>query len=265
MRYFLHIGYDGTNYSGWQRQKSTSNTLQQVIEQELSRVLKSDIVISGCGRTDAGVHASQYVLQVDIEEAQQFDLKFRLNKNLPQDIAIYDIVEVDEHQHCRHHAVGRTYDYFLHWKKDPMLSRFSTFFDYQVLDFRQMKTAVNIIGQATDFKALCKSPDLYEHTRCKVSDCALFINEEQGRMRFSITSNRFLRGMIRITVFFLLKIGTGKLTIDQFERILNQEEIPNFEKKPAPPNGLFLSKIDYPFIEFEDQHQLIKMLRSGLK
>jgi len=207
MRYFLHLGFDGTSYSGWQKQKNTLNTVQEVIEQSLSKVFKKAVSAYGCGRTDAGVHASQYVIQINIDEAPTFDLKYRLNKNLPDGIAVFEIFEVQAGQHCRYDAVARTYDYFIHWEKDPLLIRYSSFYEDLTLDFELMRQATALILATEDFRALCKQPDVYKNTRCQVSHCELFVNEAQGRLRFTITSNRFLRGMIRFCIFFLLKVG----------------------------------------------------------
>ncbi len=264
MRYFIHLGYDGGNYRGWQRQKETSNTVQEVIEQTLSQVFKKNVSAYGCGRTDAGVHASQYVIQINLDEAPLFDLKFRLNKNLPDDITVFEIIEVDINQHCRHDAVARTYDFFLHWNKDPVLFRYSSFYEDLTLDFDLMRKAAALILETRDFKPLCKQPDSYNNTLCQISNCELFVNEEQGRLRFTITGNRFLRGMVRICVFFLMEVGSGKMTITEFAQILNQEKEVN-EKLPAYPNGLFLSKVEYPFLQLNDSHNLIKMLKVGLE
>jgi tRNA pseudouridine38-40 synthase len=264
MRYFIHLGFDGTSYSGWQRQKNTLNTVQEVIEAKLSQIFKKPVTAYGCGRTDAGVHASQYVIQINLDEAPTFDLKFRLNKNLPRAIAVFEIIEVDKYQHCRYDAVARTYDYFIHWTKDPVLYRHSSFYEGLVLDFDAMKTAAALILQTNDFKPLCKQPNLYKNTICHISNSEVFVNEEQGRLRFTITSNRFLRGMIRICIFFLLQIGKGEMTLEEFEAILKQEKH-LAEKPPAFPNGLFLSKIEYPFLELKNSHHLIKMLKVGLE
>jgi len=264
MRYFIHLGYEGTNYSGWQRQTSTANTLQEIIEQTLSLIFKKEIKVWGCGRTDAGVHASQYVIHINLEEAPDFDLKFRLNKNLPDDIAIYEILEATDEQHCRYHAVARTYDYFLHWNKDPHLINYSSLYDDLKLDFDLMHKAVTMILKTEDFRPVCKQPDLYDNTLCKITNCQLFVNEEDGRLRFTITSNRFLRGMIRLCIFFLLKVGTGEISLVQFEKILNQEQELK-QIQPALPNGLFLSKIEYPFLQLKDSNNFIKMLKQGLE
>ena len=263
MRYFIHLGYDGSNYRGWQRQGETHNTVQELIEKTLSRIFKKEVSVYGCGRTDAGVHASQYVIQINLDEAPVFDLKFRLNKSLPDDIAVFEIIEVKENEHCRHGAVERTYDYFIHWEKDPLLFRYSSFYEDLALDFDLMKKAAALILETSDFKPLCKQPNAYKSTLCQISNCELFVNEDQGRLRFTITANRFLRGMVRICVFFLLEVGSGKMTLKQFEAVLNQEE-DLIEKLPAYPNGLFLSRIKYPFLELTDSHKLIKMLKAGL-
>ncbi|MGZ2369425.1 tRNA pseudouridine(38-40) synthase TruA [Ancylomarina sp. YFZ004] len=264
MQYFIHLGFDGSSFSGWQQQKNTQNTIQEVIEQALFRLFKKSISVYGCGRTDAGVHASQYVIHIYLDEAPLFDLKFLLNKNLPTSIAVFEVFEVNEDQHCRYDAVARTYDYFIHWNKNPILFHNSSLYENWVLDFDLMKKAAALILETRDFKALCKQPDLYKNTLCQISNCELFMNEEQGRMRFTITSNRFLRGMIRICIFFLLKVGRGEMTVDEFREILNQEKDYK-EKQPAYPNGLFLSKIEYPFLKLDDSYNLVKMLRVGLE
>ena len=264
MRYFLHIGFDGTNYSGWQRQKGTPNTVQEVMEKCFSRIFKKPISVYGCGRTDAGVHASQYVIQIYLDKTPEFDFKFRANKNLPDDIAIFEIIEVTEDQHVRYGAVSRTYDYFIHLNKDPVLMRYSSFYEDLKLDFGLMKQAAELILKASDFKSLCKQPDSYNNTRCQISKSELFLDEEAGRLRFTITSDRFLRGMVRICVFFLLKVGKGEMTIKEFDEILNQE---NEQEQliPALPNGLFLSGVEYPFLKLKKSHNLIAMLKVGLE
>jgi tRNA pseudouridine38-40 synthase len=264
MRYFIHLGFDGSNYSGWQRQKDTQNTIQEVIEQTLSRLFKKEVSVYGCGRTDAGVHSSQYVIQINLDEAPLFDLKFRLNKNLPDGIAIFEIFEVNEDQNCRYNAVARTYDYFIHWNKNPGLIRYSSLYEDLKLDFNLMRKVAALILVTKDFKPLCKQPDSYNNTLCEISKCELFVNEEQGRLRFSITGNRFLRGMVRICVFYLLEVGSGKMTLDEFKEILNQDKNLK-ENRPALPNGLFLSKVEYPFLELNDSHTLIQMLKLGLE
>jgi tRNA pseudouridine38-40 synthase len=264
MRYFIHLGFDGSNYSGWQKQTNTPNTVQEVVEKTLLQLFKKEVTVFGCGRTDAGVHASQYAIHINLEEAPEFNLKYRLNKNLPDDIAIFEITEVKKDQHCRYDAVERTYDYFIHWKKDPGLIRYSAFYEDLDLDFDLMSKCAALILKTKDFKPLCKQADLYKNTLCQISKCELFVNKEQGRLRFTITSNRFLRGMVRYCVFFLLKVGSGEMTLEEFAKILNQE-IDLKQKQPALPNGLFLTRVTYPFLVLKEKHHLIRMMRMGLE
>lgn len=264
MRYFIHLGFDGTHYSGWQKQDNTRQTVQEVVEQTLAQLLKRPVVAYGCGRTDAGVHASQYVLHIHLEEPPAFDLKYRLNKNLPDDIAVFDVIEVGEDQHARYDAIARTYDYFIHWKKDPFLIRYSNFYEDLTLDVDRMRQAAALILATTDCKPLCKQPDLYENTLCRISRCAVFADEASGRMRFTITSDRFLRGMVRFSVFFLVKVGSGEMSLDEFAAILRQDIVLT-QKQPVLPHGLFLSKVEYPYLVFEERHSLMRMLRAGLE
>lgn len=264
MRYFIHLGYDGSNYSGWQRQKNTRNTIQEIVEQTLSQLFKKVVHVHGCGRTDAGVHASQYVLQIELDEAPAFDLRFRMNKNLPDGIAVFEVIAVGDRQHCQYDAVARTYDYFIHWNKNPVLFRYSSLYEELTLDVDLMRKAAALILENKDFRHLCRQPDSYHNTLCQISNCELFVNEEQGRMRFTITSNRFLRGMIRMCVFLLLEVGKGKMSLDAFKAVLNQEKELK-DKWLAHPDGLFLSSVKYPFLELDESHNIVRMLRVGLE
>ena len=264
MRYFIHLAYNGSNYSGWQRQKNTGKTLQETIEQTLSKLFKQEMYVHGCGRTDAGVHASQYVFQIDLPEALNFDLKFRLNKNLPDGIAVFEVIPVNSNQHCQYGAVARTYDYFIHWHKNPVLLPHSAYYEGLAVNFPLMQEAAALILKTKDFKQLCRQPESYPNTLCEISHCQLFINKQQGRIRFTITSNRFLRGMIRISVFLLLEVGKGNLTLEDFRKILHQEKELKV-KRLAAPNGLFLSSINYPFLELNPYYNSVKMLRQGLE
>lgn len=264
MRYFIHFGFDGSRYSGWQQQKNTSDTIQEVVELTLAKLLKRRVIIHGCGRTDAGVHASQYVAHFDSEGSPEFDLKFRLNKNLPDDIAIFELFEAGEDWHSRYDVTARTYDYFIHWKKDPALIRYSAFYDDVDLNFDLMKKAARLIFKTEDFRPLCKQPNIYKHTLCNITRSELYVNEEEGRMRFSITSNRFLRGMVRFCVHFLLKVGSGEMDLREFEKIIRQEKGLK-QKEPALANGLFLSKVEYPYLRLRDSHQLFNLLKKGLE
>jgi len=253
MRYFFHIGYHGTNYCGWQTHPDGLG-VQQVLETAISRLLKYPVTIVGCGRTDALVHASQFFFHVDVEKEWKFDMFFRLNKILPPDIAVFDIIPMHGLLHARFDAIQRTYDYFIHTYKDPFLSGFSSYYPYRDLDIEKMDKAVALLTKYDDYRAFCKSPDRNEHTICTISLANLFTHESGDKLRFQISANRFLGKMVRIIMGRLLDIGRGKLSVDQFEYYLANKETPAIIT-PAYPQGLYLSKVTYPYLDLQPRSQ----------
>jgi tRNA pseudouridine38-40 synthase len=246
LRYFVHIGYNGQRYNGWQKQPGVLN-VQGVIELALSQILKTPVFVIGCGRTDAHVHASQFFFHMDIGQEWEFDLLFRLNKILPHSIAVFDIIPVEAQRHARFDAVLRSYDYFLHTYKNPFLNGLSSYYLLRDLDFDKMKQAASILPNYKDYRAFCTSPDKYEHTLCNVMSASLQADPNGDKLRFSISSNRFLGKMIRIIMGQLLKIGNGVLSIDEFENYLITNTTPELIT-PAHPEGLYLSKVSYPYL-----------------
>ncbi len=246
-RFFFHIAFKGNQYHGWQKQR-TAEGVQEVIEAVMSKVVKEKINVNGCGRTDAQVHASQYIFHVDLAETYDFDLKFRLNHSLPHDIAIFDIIPVQEKAHARFDATQRTYDYFIHTRKDPFLQGSSALYPHKNLDLKSMKAAVDLLPLYNDYYAFCKSPASFEHTICRVTSAHLWVNKTGENLRFQMSSNRFLTGMIRIIVGRLLEIGTGQMSVDTFEEHLRTKQTPR-NIDPAYPQGLYLSKIVYPYLD----------------
>ncbi|MBT1704503.1 tRNA pseudouridine synthase A [Chryseosolibacter indicus] len=247
MRYFFHIGYNGIAYNGWQKLPQ-ANSIQQIIETTLSKLLKKNITIVGCGRTDAKVHATQFFFHVDIEMPWEFDMLFRINKNLPPDIAVFDVIAMDGLQHARFDAIKRTYDYFIHTYKDPFLNNVSAPYQEKNLNIFKMKEAVSLLTQYDDYRAFCRNFTNHRTTICKISSASLYVDSLGDRLRFNISANRFLSGMIRIIVQRLLHVGTHKLTVDEFEQFLISKEPPKMNE-PAYPQGLFLSKVTYPFLD----------------
>lgn len=247
MRYFVHIGFKGYSYRGWQRQARVV-TVQQVLEETFSKVLKEKITCIGCGRTDAKVHASQYFFHFDFYEDLPKNLQFKLNKVLPDDIAIFDIIPMDGHPHAQFDAVERTYDYFINTKKDPFLHELSALYEGTSLNLEQMKKAVAIIPNYSDYSLFCKTPDRNDSNFCKVTSAKLFVNPQGDRIRFQISANRFIKGMIRIIVMRLIDIGREDLSVDDFEGILSGRIVPS-EITIAHPQGLYLTKVKYPFLD----------------
>ncbi len=256
MRYFLHLAYQGTNYSGWQRQK-TAISVQQVIEDSVTKMLKEKIHIHGCGRTDSGVHASQYFAHVDIKCEIDFDFVERVNHILPKDIGIYELIPVDRHCHAQYDAHFRTYTYYFHLNKIPSKSETSAYYNIQNLDISKIKKALEIIRPTEDFRSLCKNPDLYKHTRCKIEMMNFAELSEKDSFKLEIKADRFLRGMIRYIVGRLIDIGTNRLDIELFASTLAsclEFDFP-FQKK-GYPQGLYLSKVEYPFLARDAKFKL---------
>lgn len=247
MRYFFHIGYRGANYHGWQQNTSVAS-IQQVIEQKISRVLKTPIIINGCGRTDAQVNASQYFFHADIETPCDDVFFFRLNRTLPDDIAVFDIIPMDGLPHARFDAIQRRYDYFIHTYKDPFLNLSSAQFLGLNLNFDTLKQATNVLTKYNDYRPFCTSPNKNAHTICHVSEAKWLIKSDETRLRFQISSNRFLSKMIRIIVGQLINVGKGELSVDAFEDYLTKKQTPKILDL-APPRGLYLSKVTYPYLD----------------
>ena len=258
MRHFFHIAYKGTAYNGWQRHPNVP-TIQQTLETSLSKILKTPVFITGCGRTDAGVHASQYLFHTDLPENWDFDLPERLNANLPDDISIFDCIPVSDTASARFDATERTYDYFIHTYKDPFLSGISSLYTLKNLNLDHIKLALNLLPRYTDYRAFCKSPDRVESTRCEIKSAYLFTEPESGRLRFQFTANRFLSRMVRILIRRLLLIGLGKLTVAEFESYFVNNQ-PQQIIIPAYPEGLYLSHIKYPNLDIPAKSAFFSLL-----
>ncbi len=249
MRYYLHLAYKGTNYSGWQRQKNAL-TIQQIVEEKIGEILKEKTIVIGCGRTDAGVHASQYILHFDTKKEISHNFIFDLNHKLPTDIRVHDIQLIRGNSHAQFDATERQYDYFFHAGTTPILKPFSAFFYAEKIDLEKMEQATKLLEKYSDFEYFCKTPHKHNHTLCNIKSCTIHFSEKENQFHFQIIANRFLRGMIRILVSRIKNIGTGRLTLEEFEAFLQLKQKPKFMNF-APPEGLFLSRIKYDFIDFE--------------
>lgn len=254
LRYFFHCAYKGGSYHGWQRQPDVLG-VQQVLEENLSKVLKRRIICLGCGRTDAGVHASQYFFHIDIAASLPSDLLFILNKLLPNDISIFDIIHVPNAQHAQFGATSRTYDYLIHQTKDPFLQEISAHYNCQDWDFESMQQALDLLPQYEDFRAFCKTPDRHDSTLCDIHSVAMYTYEAGKKVRFQFTAKGFLKGMIRLLVGSLIAIGKGEMSVAEWEDCLKTGVRPRTFKS-AYPQGLYLSKIDYPFLNISPKGHL---------
>lgn len=247
LRYFIHLSYSGQNYRGWQRQP-TVKSVQETIENSLTQILHHPTKIHGCGRTDAGVHARKYIAHLDLENHPTPTLLPRLNKHLPEDIVLHQFIPVSPTAHAQKDAIERTYDYHLHFYKDPFLQPFSAYYDLPDLNLDHMQKAVGIITQTQDFRSLCLCPDRHRHTLCVIKDIQLTPSLSGKQLHLQITADRFLQGMIRFIMARLIEIGRGVLSLADFEEcVKNGKELPF--KSLAYPQGLYLSRVRYEGLE----------------
>ena len=246
MKYFIHLAYNGSNYSGWQRQKNVIS-IQEVLEDTLTKMLGYKTLCTGCGRTDKGVHASQYICHIFLKAALSYDPVFRLNKMLPKDIVIYEFIPVADRAQAQYDVIDRTYTYHIRGQENPFFHQLSVCHDLEQLEIEQMELATAMLVGKQDFKSFCKQPDVYKHTVCEVQ-AATLIQKGTEHLQFSITANRFIRGMVRLLVGNLLAVGTGALPLEDFEKALKtQIPLPYF--RMAYPQGLYLSKVRYAYLD----------------
>lgn len=262
-KYFLHIAYNGSQYRGWQRQPKVIS-VQEVFEEILEKMLGKPTVAFGCGRTDAEVHASQYFLHLETDEAFDYDPVFRLNKMLPPDIVVYEVIEMDLKNHARYQANRRTYNYFLHSFKDPFLRSLSTECNIPELDLHQMQLACNLFLKHKDFRALCRTPDKHNHTLCEVDTAQLYVDKNRQRLRFEVASNRFLRGMIRLMIAKLIEVGKGKTSVAALDELLTDFEGYS-DERAAFPQGLYLTKVEYPYLSRPTRNQFAFMMHYKME
>lgn len=246
MRYFAELAYNGTRYYGWQRQPGQIS-VQETLEQAFSTILSAELEVTGCGRTDTGVHASQYYLHFDFDGVFPRAFTQRLNKFLPPDIAVYRIFPVAPEAHARYDAVRRAYQYHLTFRKDPFALETAYYFPFPNRpDFSKLQEAANLLLQYEDFYPFCKS-----NTDVHTMKCQLFRSEWEeispDRLVFHIAANRFLRGMVRLIVGMSLNVAMGKIPLEEVKRAMD-EQIRLKRSWSAPPEGLFLSEVQYPFV-----------------
>ncbi|MGZ3898992.1 MAG: tRNA pseudouridine(38-40) synthase TruA [Bacteroidia bacterium] len=246
-RFFLTLSYNGSGFNGWQVQDNTPHTVQQVLEEKLSMILKEKIELVGCGRTDTGVNAKNYIAHFDsnctdlVENKDHWIYKF--NTVLPSKIAVRNIQKVKEDAHARFHATSRTYYYFVHQQKNPFIENFS-WYVYGSIDFELMNTAAKVLMEYTDFTSFSKL-----HTQNKTNNChitkAVWHKVAEHEWRFTITADRFLRGMVRAIVGTLILVGKNRITIQDLRKIIEAKDR-SAAGQNVPPHALFLTGINYP-------------------
>lgn len=242
MRYFIELQYDGAAYFGWQRQPDV-DTVQGTIEDRLSMLLRVPTEIVGAGRTDTGVNASFYTAHFDSDTSVDCaQLAYKLNKVLPQDIAIRRIYEVEATKHARFDARQREYTYFLTTHKAPF-RRFSAWHFAVELDVARMNDAARRLLEYDDFTSFAKLNSNNKTNICHISHAEWCV-EADGTLRFTIRADRFLRNMVRAIVGTLVDVGRGRYTVEEFDDIIRSRDLSR-SSAGAPACGLFLSDVKY--------------------
>ena len=243
MRYFLKLAYNGTDFHGWQRQDNSA-TIQQEIEENLSIILQTETTIMGCGRTDTGVHAKEYFAHFDAENLsiELKDLQHKLNSLLPLGIAIANIFPVSDDAHARFSATKRSYEYRIISAKDPF--EHTTAYRFNIpLDLEAMNKACELLLGEKDFGCFCKA-----NTSNATDICTVYHAEwksDNNFLLFNITANRFLRNMVRAIVGTLLEVGQGRITLDDFQAVLDSKDRKSAGRS-VPAHGLYLTAVEYP-------------------
>lgn len=241
MRYFIELSYDGTPFVGWQRQPS-GDSVQSCLEDALSILFRKPLSIVGAGRTDAGVHAHQLFAHVDLDEHVDQDLTFRLNKLLPKEIAVRNIIAVAQDAHARFDAVSRSYRYHITTQKNPFLQKRSYQFA-KPLDLDLMNQAAKILIDHKNFKCFSKSKTDVKTYVCDIQQ--VHWQQNGSELVFFIQANRFLRNMVRAIVGTLIEVGLRKISISDFEAILASRDRSQAGYS-VPAHGLYLEKVNYP-------------------
>ena len=241
IKYQIHLAYDGSCYRGWQRQNNVLG-VQQVLEESISKVLGTDTTVLGCGRTDAEVHASQYFVQFTVKNEIRNDFDIVLNRVLPADIKVYDVIEVALDYNVQHDAKWRTYRYYIHTEHNPFVAKYSSYYRLRSFNENLVAAALNLLPIFNDYHSFCKTPDRHVHTIVTIEKASLKV--AKNLYCFEFKGNRFLKGMVRSLVYDLLQLAENRLELSVFEKKLMQPAFyPNIQL--AYPQGLYLAKVEY--------------------
>lgn len=239
----LTIEYDGTLYSGWQKQNN-AKTVQETIEKALSKILKAEVSITGSSRTDSGVHAKGMVANFFTDSRIPAE-KFReaINTKLPDDIAIIKSEEVDLDFHARYLSKGKTYCYTIinRYEKVALYKNYS-YHVREKLDLELMNKCCKMFIGKHDFSAFKAAGSSVKTSVRTISD--LHIKKEDDFIKIYVTADGFLYNMVRIIVGTLIEVGQNKRSIETVKKAIN-----SCNREDAgycvPPSGLILEKVYY--------------------
>jgi tRNA pseudouridine38-40 synthase len=241
LRYFIQLSYNGKDFHGWQNQPNAI-TVQEVIEDALTKLLRAPIEIVGAGRTDAGVHAQMMIAHFETDQTLNDNLVFKLNSFLPKSIAIQSIKAVKEDAHARFDALSRSYIYRISLVKDVFNFEQSYFFKNK-LNVDEMNRAAKILFEYKDFQCFSRSNTDVKTYNCKMMHAQWSVDGDE--LIFEISADRFLRNMVRAIVGTMLDIGVGKMKVEALHNIIQSKDRSNAGAS-APAHGLYLTNIEYP-------------------
>ncbi len=244
-RYLLELSYKGTAYHGWQMQKNTDCTIQQIVNEMLSVLLQQKVMVTASGRTDAGVHARQNFAHFDFGPSLPDQFHRRLNFMLPEDISVRNVFSVPADFNARFDAVLRTYEYLICYDKNPFLTDFASLYPYPELSVVKLNEAAAFFSSQNDFAAFSKKRTQVKTTLCRISAAQWEHEPLQHLLRLTISADRFLRGMVRGIVATSIRYARGKISLEQLMQLIESRQ-PHKTDFSAPPQGLTLIEVRYP-------------------
>lgn len=249
MRYFIQFSYFGKAYHGWQNQPNAI-TVQEVLENALTVLLRKKIALVGAGRTDAGVHAKEMYAHFDFETIlDKLDLVYRLNAFLPNDIAVKNIFKMRSDAHARFDAAQRSYEYWISDVKNPFLIQSAHYIKHP-LDIELMNNAADLLLGKQDFECFSKSKTEVNNHFCEIKKARW--GRKEDCIVFEITADRFLRNMVRAIVGTLLDVGVGKSDLDTVKAIIKSKDRTKAGVS-VPAKALYLTAVSYPNTIFDNE------------
>lgn len=239
----LILEYDGAAYAGWQRQPDQP-TIQEAVEAAILGVTQINAPVIGAGRTDAGVHALGQVASFRIDrDMTPREWTRALNAHLPKSIVVRSAALMPDIFHARHSAKGKLYEYrILNRPERPAVERDYCWHIHQPLDDAAMNHAGLVLIGSHDFSSFQTQPTDNDDPICHLQRFAVF--REGDRLRIEAYADRFLKQMIRSIVGTLVEVGLKKRAPESFSTILKARDR-SAAGKTAPPQGLFLVRVDY--------------------
>ena len=263
MRYILCLSYDGSAFCGWQIQPS-SPSVQQCLEEALSKLCGGPVAVTGAGRTDTGVHAADYVCHFDLTGNLPFeasDFNYKLNAILPRSIVVHAVLPAPDDFHARFSATQRSYTYFIHRKKDPFVAAYSWQCGFPNLDFDAMNQACQHLLGTHDFSCFEIVGGANKTSLCTITEAfwkpytptLLQLQDEERHSGpdpeslywyFRVSADRFLRNMVRAIVGTLIEVGRGKHDPGWVKELI-ETGTRGDAGESVPGHALFLSKVTY--------------------